>query len=532
LNPRWLRLAAPVLLLASGIALAYSTGPPASETGSPAIGSAPAEGTCRGCHTTNALNVGGTVTILNAPAVYKPDSTYVLTVQLASTQTAGSTVRKWGFEITAVNGSTGAGFGTLTRTNADTLTTRIIAGSGSLSTRRYLQHVSAGTRTGQASPVTWTLRWTAPNAAASTVPAMFFVAGNAANGDFSNANDWIYTGSTSSLPPARVSAAASIDFGSVIVGATAEQTLQVGNSTLSPGDALAYSLTAPAGFTAPAGTFNVAAGASPNDHTLSMGTGTSGSPAGNLAIASNDPVTPTRNVALSGTVLDHCQPTLDSLAIALSDTLDFGAWGPGQFRDSTVRVFNLGFGATRARLSLAGGSITGGDGHFSIVGGFSPQLVGATPASVSVRFDQTGATFDSTYTADLTFTCADEALPGATSQPDLVVTLMALARPGLVGVEPGVAPSADRLLPVRPNPVMGRALLGFDLARRGPVALELYDLNGRRVRSIVHATLDPGRYTFEWNGADDRGVVLPAGLYLVRCSAPGLEASQRVALVR
>jgi hypothetical protein len=158
--------------------------------------------------------------------------------------------------------------------------------------------------------------------------------------------------------------------------------------------------------------------------------------------------------------------------------------------------------------------------------------VGASPASISVRFDEPGATRDSTYTADLTFTCGDEPLPGATSQPSLVVRLIARARPGLVAVERGETPFADRLLPVRPNPVAGRAVLGFDLARSGTVALELYDVNGRRVKSIERATLDPGRYTFEWNGADDRGSPLPAGVYILRFSAPGLTASQRVALVR
>lgn len=192
---RWIRLVVPLVLCAAGVAFAFSTGPPASETGSPAIGTAPAEATCRGCHTTNPLNSGGSVTILNAPAVYKPDSTYILTVELASTQTSGSAGRKWGFELTAANGTTGAGYGTLALTFADTTTTRIINGAGSFSTRRYGQHISAGTRTGAASPVSWTMRWTAPNAASSTAEARFFAAGNAANGDLCSVcgGDHIYT---------------------------------------------------------------------------------------------------------------------------------------------------------------------------------------------------------------------------------------------------------------------------------------------------------------------------------------------------
>jgi hypothetical protein len=531
MQPRWIRCAAPLLLLASGLALAFSSGPPASETGAAATGSAPAEGTCQLCHSGNTLNTSGTLSILNVPAVYKPDSQYIFTVQLSSTQNSSFANRKWGFEITAVNAGTGGGFGTLARSHADTSTTQIVNGAGNFSTRRYVEHNSSGTRTGLASPVSWTLRWTAPNAASSTVRALFFAAGNAANGDGSSSGDWIYTASAAALPPARVSSTASLVFGTVIVGANAQQTLQVGNSTPSPGDVLSYSLTAPAGFAAPGGTFTANAGAAPNSHTITMITSAAATLSGNLVIASNDPVAPSKNVPLSGTVLDHCQPSLDGTTIVVSDTLDFGLRSAGTFSDSSVSVFNLGFGATRARLSLSAATITGGASHFTIPGGFTPQLVGAAPASIPVHFADAGATFDSTYSADLTFTCADEALPGGTSQPGLAVKLFARAHVGNVAVG-GNRPPADRLLPARPNPARGRTQLGFDLARRGAVTLGVYDVNGRRVRSLVRATLDPGRYPIEWDGADDRGAALPAGVYIVRFASPGLGAAERLALVR
>jgi hypothetical protein len=109
--------------------------------------------------------------------------------------------------------------------------------------------------------------------------------------------------------------------------------------------------------------------------------------------------------------------------------------------------------------------------------------------------------------------------------------LFAQVGSGNVAVESG-APLADRLLPVQPNPVSGRAVLGFDLVRPGAVALDLYDIHGRRVLSFARGTLDPGRYRYDWNGADEHGARLPAGVYIVRFTAPGLCASQRVALVR
>jgi hypothetical protein len=112
------------------------------------------------------------------------------------------------------------------------------------------------------------------------------------------------------------------------------------------------------------------------------------------------------------------------------------------------------------------------------------------------------------------------------------VTLFARVSGGNVAVEPGATPFADRLLPARPNPAPGRTLLSFDLARAGVVALDVYDVNGRHVRRIVRESREPGRHVYEWNGADDSGAPLAAGVYIVRYSAPGLRRSQRVALVR
>src|SRR5262249_25584555 len=57
--------------------------------------------------------------------------------------------------------------------------------------------------------------------------------------------------------PAKVVAPASIDFGNVIVGGVASQSLLVSNGATAPADELTYTLTAPADFTAPGGTFNV-----------------------------------------------------------------------------------------------------------------------------------------------------------------------------------------------------------------------------------------------------------------------------------
>lgn len=333
--------------------------------------------------------------------------------------------------------------------------------------------------------------------------------------------------------PALVNvSSAPIAFGAVIVGAAASQVLSVANLAPAPGETLSYTYTPPAGFTAPAGVRRAAAGAA-NDDAIALDTSAPGARAGTLAFASNSIDAPNANIPVSGTVLRHAVASLDS-AIALGAAVaDLGTHDAGGFAPIEVRVHNQGYDALQARLALASGAIAGGDGRFSIDGGFSPALLAGTGRTHSVRFDPAGATEDSLYEATLTFGSTDEALPGATARPDLTVTLRAtLQASGTTGV--GDAPPVATLLYAPfPNPIAGRATVRFDLARAGDVAVEVFDLSGRRASTLLRGALQPGRYSVRWNGLGEDGAPVHAGLYFVRLTAPGAgPQSARVAVIR
>ncbi|MBI5709246.1 MAG: choice-of-anchor D domain-containing protein [Candidatus Eisenbacteria bacterium] len=323
----------------------------------------------------------------------------------------------------------------------------------------------------------------------------------------------------------------SIDYGTVIVGAAAAQNLTITNTATAPADSLNYSFAAPAGFGAPSGGFALAATASAPAG-ISMNTATAGNLAGQLSIASDAPDNPTKLVGLSGTVLDHAQASLDSLVALTADTLDFGEHAAGEFGTLVAAVHDRGYNALRARLSVSAATITGGDGHFSIPG-FSPTLVAGTAGRWNVQFADAGATADSTYQATLTFTSADEPLPGAAAQPDVSYILRARLTGGAVAVGGTPLPTATRLYPPMPNPLIGSSLVRFDLARAASVRLEVFDLTGRRVTDLASRAFEPGRYNLRWDGRDDAGSAVGPGLYFVRLSAAGLAAqTARLAVVR
>jgi len=79
-----------------------------------------------------------------------------------------------------------------------------------------------------------------------------------------------------------------------------------------------------------------------------------------------------------------------------------------------------------------------------------------------------------------------------------------------------------------PNPFQSRTTITFDLARSAPVSLNVYDVAGRRVRSLIDggAALEAGAHTAEWNGLDDNGRRVAAGLYFARLEARGGAAAE------
>ncbi|MBI1797444.1 MAG: hypothetical protein HYR74_10380 [Candidatus Eisenbacteria bacterium] len=333
--------------------------------------------------------------------------------------------------------------------------------------------------------------------------------------------------------PAKISVQASLAFGTVIVGASATQNLPISDIATAPADALTYSMAAPAGFTAPSGTFDLSTAASPGSQPIGMDTSMPAVRSGNLTIASDDLDLPSVAVGLGGTVLDHAQASLDSLAALTAETLDFGSHDAGGFSTLMARISDRDYQSLRARLSVTQGVFAGGDGRFSIVGGFAPALVADVAQTYTVQFDDTNATPDTDYDGTLTFSSADETLPGAAAQPDLVVSLHAKATSSVVGVPIRRLPTVTRLYPPAPNPVGDRTLIKLDLARAARVDLAIYDLAGRRVTTVAAGDQPAGAYQFPWDGRTDQGAPLGSGLYFARLMLDGaLFHTARIAILR
>ena len=89
----------------------------------------------------------------------------------------------------------------------------------------------------------------------------------------------------------------------------------------------------------------------------------------------------------------------------------------------------------------------------------------------------------------------------------------------LVAVEPGAARGTRQpvmLAPPSPNPSSGTATFSFETFEDGPVRLAIVDARGRVLRSDRYVPTGIGRHTWTWDGRDDAGRLVGAGVYRVR----------------
>ena len=64
------------------------------------------------------------------------------------------------------------------------------------------------------------------------------------------------------------------------------------------------------------------------------------------------------------------------------------------------------------------------------------------------------------------------------------------------------------------------------------VTLKVYDVLGNEIKTLVKTELSSGFYEVDWNGDDDYGATVPAGVYLYQLSAAGQTETKRMLFLK
>jgi hypothetical protein len=83
-----------------------------------------------------------------------------------------------------------------------------------------------------------------------------------------------------------------------------------------------------------------------------------------------------------------------------------------------------------------------------------------------------------------------------------------------------------------PNPFAPLTRIVFNSGTPGPVRLAVYDAGGVLVRSLARMNDGPGTHAVTWDGRDDRGAEVAAGVYYCRIAAEGEATTVRMVRVR
>ncbi len=198
----------------------------------------------------------------------------------------------------------------------------------------------------------------------------------------------------------------------------------------------------------------------------------------------------------------------------------------GPFTAMGVQVTDLlPAGVTFSSASVTQGLYVDSTGVWTL-GNMVSSSVDTLTIVAAVDLGTNGQTI--TNTASVTASQQADAVPGNDSDSaDITVGAGGVDAPGF-----GFVPSTYALGLGRPNPFRQGTTIPFDLPAPSMANVSIWDVTGRLVRTLVRGELEAGRYQPQWDGRDESGRMVSAGIYFVRLEAGEFAATRKVMRLR
>ena len=95
-----------------------------------------------------------------------------------------------------------------------------------------------------------------------------------------------------------------------------------------------------------------------------------------------------------------------------------------------------------------------------------------------------------------------------------------------------VIPSITNLNANYPNPFNPSTSISFDIATESIVFIEIFNIKGQKVKTLVNEFFNPGSYVIEWNGNDDSGREVSSGIYFYQIRASDQIFTRRMVILK
>jgi subtilisin family serine protease len=83
-----------------------------------------------------------------------------------------------------------------------------------------------------------------------------------------------------------------------------------------------------------------------------------------------------------------------------------------------------------------------------------------------------------------------------------------------------------------PNPFNPVTSIKFTVEKEGPVELAVFDLSGKKIKTLVRETRGPGEHEATWNGTDQSGSQVPSGMYFYQLITGGESETRKMTLIK
>jgi len=94
------------------------------------------------------------------------------------------------------------------------------------------------------------------------------------------------------------------------------------------------------------------------------------------------------------------------------------------------------------------------------------------------------------------------------------------------------APEEYSLSDAYPNPFNPTTTLSFSVPTEGPVSLNIYDMTGRLVSTLVDGNLKEGYHSITWDGKDSNGYAVSSGMYIYSLKGEGISITKKMVMMK
>ncbi len=108
---------------------------------------------------------------------------------------------------------------------------------------------------------------------------------------------------------------------------------------------------------------------------------------------------------------------------------------------------------------------------------------------------------------------------------------------GVVKIRREGLPQTLQLAPNYPNPFNHRTIIEFGIPTAGlreavPIQVEIFDVSGRQVATLLQGALAPGYYQVSWDGTNGQGQVVSSGTYIYVLRTPQQVVARQLMLIK